>query len=396
MPSLVKSVFAFILVAFFAGATSAQSGGLDPETKGPYLWRVVIDVRPHPLLTPGFRDKLRRDLLAALQPGIGALGTVEVVDLAGLPRDRWEPLWQQFAESGFTALDSSRDLTGSKTHFLRVSYRDGAFLLESRQYDGFTGLVSPLIRKESARSAELVGRTSGLMLDRDFGIVGTVELIDGRPDEVRVRLRAGELGSTARFVQRGDIFAVAQIRKTNRPAPPPQRTATGRIVAPPPGSEPPQGYTGAAWAYTLLRVTDEPKDGVCRCTVFTRLKTPFALSAGVAGYRCLRLATVETPLAIRLVTSDGNDRGPPPVIEVRAGADGFGSPDLLHFQEGLFRSARPLANVACVIVSDGGTRAKSSPFHSSATNRSPSASTSTGKPKKRPCSSAAVWPWHCV
>src|SRR5436190_8319524 len=154
---------------FAAGPAFAQ---LDTETKQPYHWRVVLSAKPHPLVTPDFRERVKRDVVAALQTGLGALGTVEVIDLADLttwPRDRWEPLWQQFDDKGFAALDAPRDLTGAKTHFLRLEVRDGVFHLESRQHDGFTGLASPGVRRQSTRSPELVGPLAGIMLDRDFG-----------------------------------------------------------------------------------------------------------------------------------------------------------------------------------------------------------------------------------
>ena len=108
------------------------------------------------------------------------------------------------------------------------------------------------------------------MLDRDFGLAGTVE--PGPKDEAKITLRAGQLGPVERFVKVGDVFAVSQVTKTNRPAPPPARTATGKIIAPPPGSVPPPGLSAAPRAFTLLRVTEVGKDGVLKCGVLTRWK----------------------------------------------------------------------------------------------------------------------------
>ena len=207
-----------------------------------------------------------------LAPALGQLGTVEVVDLDDLPRDKWDPLWQQFDDKGFSALGASRDLNGVKTHFLKLEYHDGQYHLESRQHDGFSGLASPVVRKQNVRAPELVGRTAGLMLDRDFGLAGTVEA--GRRDEARIIPRAGQVGSIERFVKVGDIFAVSQVKKTNRPAPPPVRTATGKIIAPPPGSVPPPGLSADPRTYTLLRVNELGKDGVLHCTVLTMWAKP--------------------------------------------------------------------------------------------------------------------------
>src|SRR5947209_2818891 len=121
MSRVLPFVAASVLLVLPAAASAQQP---DPEVKAPYLWRVVVQAKPHPLLTPALRDGLRRDVLAALQPALGVLGTVEVIDLADVPRDRWDPLWQQFDDKGFAALDAPRDLTGVKTHFLRLEVRD--------------------------------------------------------------------------------------------------------------------------------------------------------------------------------------------------------------------------------------------------------------------------------
>jgi len=345
----------------FAVAAPAQAQ-LDPETRTPYLWRVVLKAQPHPLLSGSFREQLKRDLAAALQPALGSLGTVEVVDLDDVPRDKWDALWQQFDDKGFAALDSTRDLTTAKTHFLKLGYADGQYHLESRQYDGFTGLASPVVRKQTVRAPELVGRTAGLMLDRDFGLTGTVEAAPR--EEAKVTLRAGQLGSVEKFVKAGDIFAVSQVKKTNRPAPPPVRTATGKLIAPPPGSVPPPGLSAAPRAYTLLRVNEIGKDGVLRCAILTSWKSPLDPRIA-AGYRCMKLGTVEAPLAVRLVSGDGSLQKSAGQVTVRATEAGFNAPpeprDSFEFKDGLFRSTRPLANVACVIVSLAGGEGKQFP-----------------------------------
>ncbi len=337
---------------------------LDAEPTTPYQWNIVIQTRPHPLLTPAFRDGLRRDLLAALQPALSPLGTVEVFDLESVPPGDREPLWQEFLEKGFAALDAPRDLTGVKTHFLRIEVRDGVYHLESRQHDGFVGLASPVVRKQSTRAPELVGRTAGLMIDRDFGLAGTVEPIPGTVEQVMVRFRGGKLGPIDRFVKEGDIFAVSQITRTTRPAPPPVRSATGKIVAPPPGSVPPPALTPAVREYTLLRVAENPTDGVAKCTALTQYKNAIASGANIAGYRCLKLSTVTAPVSVRLVTG-ASGAASIPVANVRATDRGFQVPsdtrDFLDFRNGLYRSSRPLSGVACVTVALGETQSKQFP-----------------------------------
>ena len=160
MPSRLLPLAALALLGIAPAALHAQQPtALDPETKAPYLWRVVVQTRPHPLLTKGFREQLRRDLLAALQPGLGTLGTVEVVDLADVPRDHWDPLWQQFDDKGFATLDGPRDLTGTKTHFLRVEVREQGDRLAGADVDRHrrtlpqmrVGPSTPLVQRERLR-----------------------------------------------------------------------------------------------------------------------------------------------------------------------------------------------------------------------------------------------------
>jgi hypothetical protein len=354
-----RVTLAAVAAALLGLPATASAQQPDPELKNPYLWRVVLKTKPHPLITPAFRDQIRRDLLAALQPGLGAYGTVDVIDLDETPRDQWDVLWTNFEQKGFAALDPdpTRDLTGTKTHFVRVEVRDGVFHLESRQYDGFSGLATPIVRRQTTRAPELVGRVAGLMVDRDFGLAGTVEPIDGKPGEAVIRLRGGLIAPPDRFVRVGDVFVVSQVKKTNRPAPPPQRTATGKIIESQ-GPKPPAAFTAAPRDFTLLRVTDPPKDGAVRCRVLTRWQNAFPPpSASIAGYRCMKLATVEAPLALKLVGTDGRSPERTSNVSVRATDADFSAKadarDNLDLREGLFRSSHGLNGLACVTITVG-------------------------------------------
>jgi hypothetical protein len=361
---MVRSLLVAVAVVALAQPARAQ---LDTEVKQPYLWRVVLSAKPHPLITPEVRERLKRDVVAALQTGIGTFGAVEFIDLADLPADK-EPLLQQFIEKGFPALDAPRDLTGAKTHFLKLEYRDGQFHIETRQYDGFTGLSSPLVRAQSVRGADQLGRAAGLLLERDFGLAGTVEAMPGRTDLVKVQLRGAALGTVSTQVAVGDVFAVAAVRKTNRPAPPPVRTATGKIVAPPPGTVPPPGLTSAPRDFTLLKVNEITGDGSLRCVVLSRYANPMPTSSGIIGYRCMKLGTVKAPVAIQLKNTDGAIYKTASAVSVRATDTDFGPggdpvKDVCGFDtaSAQFRSQRPLNNVACVTVALGATQAKQFP-----------------------------------
>ncbi|MDW8241797.1 MAG: hypothetical protein RMJ88_01130 [Thermogemmata sp.] len=351
MSNMIRACVTLIVMTAWLSPAWGQS--LDAEVKVPYLWRVVIQASPHPALGSTVRQQMERDILAALQPALGPLGTVEVIDLASTPRDKWDPLWQQYEDKGFAALEAVRELTGIKTHFLRVDYVDGVYQLQSRQHDGFTGLVSPL-RYQRVTAAEWLGRAAGLLLEQDFGLCGTIDISsEPTPETAKVIVRGGQLGSIDHWVKVGDVLAVAQVFKMDHPAPPPARTATGKLLTP--AAPPPVSLTAQPRAYTYLRVREVGTDGRLVCAVLSAYRTPLPPGRGL-GYRCMKLGTREGPLAIRLVSKEGSIR-PGGQITVRASETGFQanpSPqDNFMFQDGLFRSQRPYAHLACVVITQG-------------------------------------------
>ena len=358
-----------VVVVVLSAAPSYAQVGLDSEGSGPTLWRIVVQTEKHPLLTTAFRDQLRRDLVAALQPAIGPLGTVDVIDLDDALAGKSDALVQDFAAKGFAALDGARDLTGVKTHFLRIEVRDGQYHLESRQHDGFAGLPSPVVRKQSTRAPELVGRTAGLMIERDFGLTGTLEPAKADATDVTVQFRGSKLGGVdfGRYVKVGDVFALARIKKAaNRPAPPPARTATGKIIAPPPSAEPPPALSPEVHNFTYLRVLSVDP-GSARCAVIRspNFKTTLPGGPAVMGYRCLKLSTVQSPIAVRIVSGSDGTAATTPIANVRATESSFAAKedpkDFLDFRDGLYRSSRPITNLACVTISLGKTKSENFP-----------------------------------
>ena len=327
------------------------------------MWRIVLKVQPHPLLSGTFREQLQRDLSATLAPALGSLGTVEVVELDRVPKDRWDPLWEEFDIKGFEALASRRDLTGTKTHFLKLEYKDGRYLLESRQHDGFSGLASPVVRKESLRAPELVGRTAGLMLDRDFGLAGTVE--PGPKDEAKItlRARATRTGGAIRQGRRRLRRLPGHEDQPPRPAAGPHRdrqdhrptTRLGSASGPvgrAAGIHPSARHRGRQGRRAEVRRPDA-------------LEGRDAGRPRVAGYRCMKLGTVEQPLAVRLIGSSGVMQKTAGQVTVRGNEAGFNAPpdprDSFEFKDGLFRSTRPFTNVACVVVALAGGEAQQYP-----------------------------------
>ncbi len=190
----MRHALVLVLLAFASGPARAAIVGssLDAELAVPYRWRVVVQFAAGPLFPPAARAQLLTDTRAALQPTLGALGTVEVFDLDAIPEAARDPLTREFAATGWPALDSPkfRELTGVKTHFLKLSGERGAVKLEARQHDGSTGLALPVVRVNETRDPQTVNRLAGLLLARDFGPTATVQVPETESDTVAVRSAA--------------------------------------------------------------------------------------------------------------------------------------------------------------------------------------------------------------
>ncbi len=266
--------FIFFLIASLCplclcGESSAQ---LDPEKDSPYQWQIVLRIADHPPLTPAFKDQVKRELRASLQDAFADLARVEITDT--------HPQLKEIESKGLQgALEGWKDISSQKTHFVLIDFRDGQYEIQAGQHDGFTGLASPMTRSAQTPDREFVARTAALLLERDFGLVGTLEA-GAKGAEVKVILKASGLGIPMdRWIKENDVFAIAQIKK-----------AGGGLRS-----------TRVPWA--LLKVVDVSKDGVCRCQLFNRFKDPLEKSPAVLGYRCLKLGTTTAPLHLRLVNS---------------------------------------------------------------------------------------------
>src|SRR5205814_9841252 len=162
---------------------------------------------------------------------------VEVIDLATANPD--DALIKAFRDDGFAAFEKAGlPLTGDKYHGLGIDYRDGAFTLAARQFDGFTGLMTPLLRTRTVRSLDQIARAAGLLLEPDFAPAGTVEVILNDAAHVTLLLRASKLAPLETRVKPGDVFAVSVIKE--------QAGAANR----------PPNFTGTAVPFTLLKVAE--------------------------------------------------------------------------------------------------------------------------------------------
>ena len=342
---------ALAIIVLSIRSTSAA----DAESQTPYVWRIVLQTPVHPSLAAPARERICKDLQAALQPALGVeLGRVEVIDLRAIPEKSWEPLWKAFADGGWPALetDAARKLTGIKTHFAKVEIRGGnTFRVEARQLDGSTGMLSAVVRSTETQNADTVARLAGLMIAKDFGPVGTVEPIPGDEKQVSVKFRGGHLPGFERTLQTGDVLAFGLVMEQPRP-----RSGAK--------SELPAQLAGKPQTGTYLRIISKIANGECRCELLTRLRQPLVTAKGIVGYRAMKVATQESKFQIRLLDPEG--KAPPTTtsLEVWATDGGFTNKptnrDTLELQKGVYISGRPLKNVACIVVRVGA--GKSEPF----------------------------------
>src|SRR6516165_4907954 len=219
------------ILILLSGA-SASRADLDPEKTKPYQLRVVLHVASHRVLTPNFQTQLEREIRDSIQAALGDLGYVLIT--------RNHPLLRAILADGLEArINGWKEVSEVKTHFVLIDFVDGRYEIRARQFDGLTGMPSPVVRRSVTSDRRLVARSAALMVDSDFGLVGTITKITGR-DTVEVTLKGGSLlASTVERLKKGDVFAVAQISPTGA------------------------GLQSVRVDDALLQVTAEPKEGVC-------------------------------------------------------------------------------------------------------------------------------------
>lgn len=355
MPFRFAALFLLLVSTVIAAPPS-----VDPEANTPYTWRVVLSITPHPTFGPAARKQFIADLKSALGPALGDdLGRVEIIDLADVPKDKWEPLWKKFDEKGWAALEGDslkefQTLTGVKTHFLILKPGNGKFTLESRQHDGNTGLATPLTRTRTVTDVDTLSRTAGLMLAADFGTVGTVELLPEDKESCLLHTRGGDLPGADRWVKPGDVFQFVVVQDVPRPLgkdEKPKPTRPGQVV------QVPTDRKGQPQAFTLLRVTEIVKPGVAKCDIFTRYESPFVRGRYVVGYRAMKVSTRDGRVSVRVE----DDKGQPPPLSapLQVWATEFTAKvkpndrDLLDRRGDTFTSPKNLRGLAFVTVKLG-------------------------------------------
>jgi hypothetical protein len=237
---------------------------LAADAKEAYRLRVVLHVARHRLLTDVFRTQVARELGDGLRAALGNLARVEVVD-------RHPHLRDVLARGLGRALDSWKERSEVKTHFVLVDFSGGYYSIQARQHDGLTGLSGPVVRRDRTRDRAFVAKVAALLVEKDLGLFGTVASEPDRQGRVQVELRGGGLGvPLGRWVKKGSIFALFNV---------------------------PAGGPGRKEDWALLRVEEPPKEGegTCTATLFRRYRL-----ARASGLACVQLGTVRAPLRLRL------------------------------------------------------------------------------------------------
>jgi tetratricopeptide (TPR) repeat protein len=329
------SRFAAVLAVLVAWSSAARAE-LDAEVNKPYHLRIAVRVASHRALTPVFKRQLQDELHDSLRAAFGALADVEVLDMGQPEVLANEPLLRQVAARGLQqGLDGPQPLGPSKTHFVFVDFEDNQYVITARQHDGLTGLASPVVRRTQTRDRYLVARSAALLINQDFGLVGTFG--GARQDgKVTVRLKAGALGVPLRpWAGKDEVFAIAVLA----------RDSTGVRSERLPGA--------------LLRVLAEPEKDTCDCQLYYRSTfdgDPLPRGPNIVGYRCLHLGTITAPLRLRFVAADKSGL-PRAGLRVLVSEHGFG--DKAREQgatdaDGRVQFVTPYSHVAFVRVLNAG------------------------------------------
>jgi hypothetical protein len=328
-PSVPRALLvgAFASLSLCLGSSPARAQ-LDPGLQKPYQLHVVLHFAEHRFLTSTFQDQVERQLHDHLQLTLGKLAKVQIF--------RDHPLLGEVRTRGLQqTLDGWDDLSDIKTHFVLIDFVKGRYEIRARQHDGATGLSSPVVRVDATIDRKDVARLAALLVDRDFGLVGTVQR--GDDGEVRVALQGGTLDVPLerwkRWIKPGDVFAVARLTQEG------ERQRSTRLD------------------WTVLQVLDEPAQGVWRCRFFTRFtENQLTQEPPVLGYRCLKLTTTTAPLRLRLLDADARSDVPLSGVEVHVSGQPFEDPAPVKLStkaDGLAVTDKAFANVAFVQVFSG-------------------------------------------
>jgi len=335
------------ILAHLLALAAPASAALDAEASLPYRLRVVVHCGDHPDFTQHFRAELKRDLHSSLQSALEGLGTVEVIDVRDIPAQQWEPLWKTLDEKGLGALNTVSEINGVKTHYVSIEQVDGRYEVQARQHDGVAGFASPVVRIARTDNRNFVARLAGQLVKQDFGAIGTFDSPPPGQELVRVRLKgAGLGGQIERWVKKGDVFAVVQVRRG--PGRPARANLDGQGVAGP-------QQMGKRIDGLLVQATEGPKNGTVMCRMFQRYGGEvLPVRGAVLGYRCVKLGTIDAPLRLQLVDASGTPYRNS-ALQVRVHAERFperaDEGEEASFRNGVYQSRKSFSGLVCARVS---------------------------------------------
>jgi hypothetical protein len=326
---------ALLLVCFLTAWARPALAQTDTDwLRNPYPLKVVLHVQKHPVLTEDFVSQLRLELYAGLKQHFGGVVAVRTVDAAE------SDLMKDVLAKGWSVLDDKNEVREEKEHLLILRFNDGAYELESRQRDGFTGLCSAL---RTARTADRswVARQASLLVVEDFGVVAEVfgTSANLKDTGVKLRLKAWTLQDRALALrmQRGEVFAFTRIKQD----------ADGKLRS--------ERVPDALLEVTSYRDQDDFCSAIWHAR-FTKV-SPFAPDSGrTKSFRALRLGTRQATVKLRLTDKDSGNPVAGCKVIVRRG-DGEHARNVPLDQDanapGTFESKEPFAHFAKVVITQG-------------------------------------------
>src|SRR5262249_43186078 len=138
-------------------------------------------------------------------------------DLVRVEVEHWDPanrpILREIERRGLQqALDGWEDPLPGKTHFLLLRFASDRYELQSRQHDGSTGLCTGAVRRVEVMQPGQVARVAAELVERDFGVVGTVIPDSVRDRDVEVAIQGAALGvPMKRWIQPGDMLSVVRV-----------------------------------------------------------------------------------------------------------------------------------------------------------------------------------------
>lgn len=328
----MRSIIVLLLLAF----TSSVPAAPPAEEGKAYALRVELLFKPNPRFDDAFRGNLAADIARQVRGTLGSRANTEVVDVtAKLEKERTE-LESALLARGPAAFDGRAELDGAKTHAFWIESTADGFRIRSRQFDGDTGFATPL---RDTTVADLAGILPKIVdgMQRDFGFVGS---FDPAGDKVTVAWKAGRAGEALNdWIVPGDVLRVVQIF----------REANGKLRA-----------ATADCDDVLLQVESPIKDGKATCKLIRQYADPLPRPRGnFLGYRCIRLATADVPVRVKLVDPKGQPlRQASLQVRIRDGSfpEAFVEREVAVPRDGLFVSRDSISNLAFIRV-DLGERA---------------------------------------